>query len=227
MPGNSTVVFRGAINGYNKNDVINYISQITKSHAKTKAEYEKKIEILENRLEKANAENVELSAKLSEAEAEVAILRERLSAAEESLKTMQEEKSDASAVTVPDVEDKALSGSPTSVPSDVDVNEKLRLYDEISGRIGEIILRANAVAEDIVNEARNRSRALLEKTADDISETCKMLMSILDDAKNQLRNKSILDIKEVADTKATSSKKDDIMRTLNNIAEDNKDGDTK
>ena len=42
MPGNSTVVFRGAINGYNKNDVINYISQITKSHAKTKAEYEKK-----------------------------------------------------------------------------------------------------------------------------------------------------------------------------------------
>ena len=102
---------------------------------------------------------------------------------------------------------KALSGSPTSVPSDVDVNEKLRLYDEISGRIGEIILRANAVAEDIVNEARNRSRALLEKTADDISETCKMLMSILDDAKNQLRNKSILDIKEVADTKATSSKK--------------------
>ena len=42
----------------------------------------KKIEILENRLEKANAENVELSAKLSEAEAEVAILRERLSAAE-------------------------------------------------------------------------------------------------------------------------------------------------
>lgn len=223
MPGNSTVVFRGAINGYNKNDVINYISQITKSHAKTKAEYEKKIEILENRLEKASAENAELSAKLAEAEAKSARLLERLNEAEELIKAMQEAQNDASAGISSVEQGKVLPGSPDEVQSDVDINEKLRLYDEISGRIGEIILRANAVADDIVNEARNRSRALLEKTADDISETCKMLISILDDAKNQLRNKSILDIKSDADTKE-SSQKDDILRSLNNIADDDKDG---
>lgn len=223
MPGNSTVVFRGAINGYNKNDVINYISQITKSHAKTKAEYEKKIEILENRLEKASAENAELSAKLAEAEAKAARLLERLNEAEELIKAMQEAQNDASAGISFVEQGKVLPGSPDEVQSDVDINEKLRLYDEISGRIGEIILRANAVADDIVNEARNRSRALLEKTADDISETCKMLISILDDAKNQLRNKSILDIKSDADTKE-SSQKDDILRSLNNIADDDKDG---
>jgi len=223
MPGNSTVVFRGALNGYNKNDVIDYIAQMTKTHAKVKADYEKKIEILENRLEKASAENAELSAKLAEAEAKAARLLERLNEAEELIKVMQEAQNDASAGISSVEQGKVLPGSPDEVQSDVDINEKLRLYDEISGRIGEIILRANAVADDIVNEARNRSRALLEKTADDISETCKMLISILDDAKNQLRNKSILDIKSDADTKE-SSQKDDILRSLNNIADDDKDG---
>ncbi|HPU17168.1 MAG TPA: hypothetical protein PLZ27_00660 [Bacillota bacterium] len=223
MPGNSTVVFRGALNGYNKNDVIDYIAQMTKTHAKVKADYEKKIEILENRLEKASAENAELSAKLAEAEAKSARLLERLNEAEELIKAMQEAQNDASAGISSVEQGKVLPGSPDEVQSDVDINEKLRLYDEISGRIGEIILRANAVADDIVNEARNRSRALLEKTADDISETCKMLISILDDAKNQLRNKSILDIKSDADTKE-SSQKDDILRSLNNIADDDKDG---
>lgn len=223
MPGNSTVVFRGALNGYNKNDVIDYIAQMTKTHAKVKADYEKKIEILENRLEKASAENAELSAKLAEAEAKAARLLERLNEAEELIKAMQEAQNDASAGISSVEQGKVLPGSPDEVQSDVDINEKLRLYDEISGRIGEIILRANAVADDIVNEARNRSRALLEKTADDISETCKMLISILDDAKNQLRNKSILDIKSDADTKE-SSQKDDILRSLNNIADDDKDG---
>lgn len=223
MPGNSTVVFRGALNGYNKNDVIDYIAQMTKTHAKVKADYEKKIEILENRLEKASAENAELSAKLAEAEAKSARLLERLNEAEELIKAMQEAQNDASAGISSVEQGKVLPDSPDEVQSDVDINEKLRLYDEISGRIGEIILRANAVADDIVNEARNRSRALLEKTADDISETCKMLISILDDAKNQLRNKSILDIKSDADTKE-SSQKDDILRSLNNIADDDKDG---
>lgn len=228
MPRHSTVVFRGAFNGYNKNDVIDYIAQITKSHAKVKADYEKKIEILENRLEKANAENAELSVKLSDAEAEVARLRKRLDEAEETINAMQDAQNNALAVVYSNVQDKALSGSPDSVPGVVDdVNEKLRLYDEISGCIGEIILRANAVADYIVNDARNRSRTLLEKTADDISETCKMLVSILDEAKNQLRNKSFFDTKEDADTKAaSSSNKDDILRSLNNIAEDNKDGDS-
>ena len=138
-------VFNRSVNGYNRQQVDEYIADINRAFVRSRNDYEKKIEILE-------AEISKLKRELEGAQAEP-----------------------APAVSAPAVE-----------KTDRDVTEKSRRYDEISQRIGEILISANEGASAIIRYADER----VQSTLTDTTETLKAQFSAFIDCLTRLSDEA-------------------------------------
>ncbi len=125
------------------------------------AENEKLSAELEEKTKQANEINTELAKKEAELTAAAGTLAEKekeLLSVSSELETLRSYIADLqSSLITPE------ANSPCN--ENDDTAEKLRLYDELRGNIGDILLKANKNADDIVKEA--------EKKADDISRDSK------------------------------------------------------
>lgn len=120
-------IFTKSVGGYNKQQVDEYISNMNRAYVKSKHDNEKKIETLE-------AEIAKLKAELAEAEAAAAAAPVELPAE-----------------VVTEAEPAPQTASTVSI--DDDIAKKSRRYDEISMKVGEILMNANAEAAIKAREA--------------------------------------------------------------------------
>ena len=166
-------VFRKSMSGYNKEDVNNYIINMSKKYSEAEIAYKNEIGRLtyelqsgENAYEelRTNYENAK-SASLSEINAlkeEIAVLNETLNQKTAEIDSLihNMERAESHA---------KLSDSFGGI---TDENEKATLFDCISGKTGEIIViacktaddiiaKAKAEAEDILNEANSKKDNML------------------------------------------------------------------
>ncbi len=154
--------FRGAIGGYNKEDVNEYIETLsTKHHAaelesnKKISELEEKVKELENELESRNesflAENAELKERLEKAEALIDELNETLAKQGEEKEQLSKENTELKAKG--DEYEKMCE-------TNSELYEKSSKYDRVSEQIGSMIVSANARAESIVSEAELKAKVI-------------------------------------------------------------------
>lgn len=164
------VKFRQSISGFNREDVNNYISDMTAKHLKetqedkkTIAQLEEKLKKLENELEecreeyekeKENAENQRIS--------DLTALNEDLTAENEKLKAEISELTN-------EVTEYRKAQEETAA-----LWEKSSKYDEVSSQIGSLIVSANAEASGIIARAKLKacavSNRMIEETKDRLTE---------------------------------------------------------
>lgn len=136
-------VFSRSVSGYNRHEVDEYIASMNRAFLKTRREYEKKIEILEAEAAKLRAE-LEACRQAEEARAHVDV-----------------PPAPPEAEPVPETEPEKVE---EPAPEDDGIAEKSRRYDEISQKVGEILMNANAEASIIVREADEKVKATLSGT---------------------------------------------------------------
>ncbi len=171
----SVNLFKSSVGGYNKAEVDTYIHHISHKMEREKKDYERRIEILEAEITKLNNEKTEIEALLKEDEAIIGAFRSQIcddQAAAEKFVTPDEE-------TTENVFSEAT-----------EILEKSKRYDEISRQLGEIIIKANADAAEIVRDAKAEAAAIKAAAADEIKRTAdhiaEKLCSIAKDAQSTL-----------------------------------------
>lgn len=161
MKNKGAPVFRGAMGGFNKKDVNEYIAGLARDFEKREVEKEEEISALEakiaeldGKLSEANetgkvAEDLEKS--LSEAEAVIAAQNEKLSAYADEVKSLK--------TSIEDLEFKLLEYS--------EMEEKFKQYESMTTRMGEIFMEASADADRIRREAKASSEELARAAAEE------------------------------------------------------------
>ena len=149
---NDRPIFRGAVGGYNKQDVNEYIASLSESFAKEKAEYEKKLDDLIELSESLRAKVDEAS---SESPTDTTGELERANALiEEQNKRLDESKSQIDSL---NAELKARDDEIAALKDDAerykDCAGKLREYDLMSQKMGELMMKAASSAEQIKSDA--------------------------------------------------------------------------
>lgn len=91
---------------------------------------------------------------------------------------------------------RAVESTPAPVPAvDTEADEKSRRYDEISQRLGEILINANAEASAMLREADERVSTTLNETADtvraELASVIKTLERLADEAQARLSSNDI------------------------------------
>lgn len=169
----SVNLFKGAINGYSRTDVDQYIFHISKKHEQEKKNYERKIEILEAEIAKLKKENQKTSEMLKEDEAIISAFQQKLNPEVESNKSAE-------------IENESLFIE----SEETIVIEKSKRYDEISRQLGEIIINANADASLILRRAEESAAEIKSKAAEEIKKAAiaaaDALTAIGDRAENEL-----------------------------------------
>ncbi len=163
-------LFRNAMNGYNKNDVTEYIEKMN-------IEFQAEKLRLQTALidaEKVIAEKNALEEKQKELLAEIEDLKKQCddaNAESESLKSANADKeqliaaqNDALDKLCCEVED--LKNKSAGERIGTELSEKARLYDTMSSQIGDILINANKNAEDIIATARAKAEKI-EKDAEE------------------------------------------------------------
>ena len=163
--------FRGAIGGYNKEDVNNYIEEISRKYSANLSELEKKADRLERKInaleeeaeERAQAEQNNVSkSEYDEKIAELNLAIDALKSENEALIRERDELADK------------LSSLTEESESRDELFEKSAKYDQVSAQIGSMIVSANARAESIVTEAeikaRLSSKAMVDTTMERLNE---------------------------------------------------------
>lgn len=197
------VKFRQSISGFNREDVNNYISDMTAKHLKetqedkkTIAQLEEKLKKLENELEecreeyekeKENAENQRIS--------DLTALNEKLTAENEKL-TAENSELNNKVTEFIKVQEKTEA-----------LWEKSSKYDEVSNQIGSLIISANAEASGIVARAKLKACAVSNRM---IEETKDSLTELGDKYTKEVTNKTLelTDALKVLAEKAESFKKE-------------------
>ena len=171
MGNTQGMLFRKALNGYNKNDVNDYIENMSLRAKKREEELEAKISQLEKTLDEAEkrAEEAEkrdfseeaavyekklseLEQKINECEKITEAKSEYIEKLESSLEEKDKEISECSA---------RLSDAEKSIKEADELSDKAKQYDNLSRRLGEIMLNAGNTAEKIVSDANDKASALL------------------------------------------------------------------
>ena len=178
------ISFRGALGGYNKKDVNEYITKADRDFAEYKAAAEEekaKLEAeakkaaqelseLKKQLEEAKAEcesardaNASLSSKLEEAESrngelekEISEKNTAISGSDAVIETLKAEKA---------VSDRMLDDANARIAEMTAAEEKKseELYESISDKLNTLLDAANGKAEEIVTGAMNRSDEIIEE----------------------------------------------------------------
>ncbi len=167
MDENRPVAFRTALNGFNKQDVNNYIEGMNREFAGRISALQKRITELTNELEEQAAKNAPAKA-AAQSEAVIAALNEKLDAAGAENASLREKLAGSEAMAV-ELRTKLenLSGAA----------DKLDRYDRMSAKMGDLMISAASDADRIRSDAQNaaeetrrlaeeRERALRAKEAD-------------------------------------------------------------
>ncbi|MBQ6702766.1 MAG: hypothetical protein IJN17_07425 [Clostridia bacterium] len=215
------IKFRGALRGYNKEDVNGYIEALNSKFYEAELEYknkiadcEKKINTLEDdTIFKLEKEVAELRQKTEESErrnTELNVILKALKTENEELKIAVENSKTADEVT--DLTDKLnkavaenedLAKEVTELKAKLgeleskgamaaEAYEKSSRYDKISEQIGSMIVNANVRAEGIVSTAKQRAKAVSNGMIDNTRE--KLL-----EMSNKYTNMIISDSEELSD----------------------------
>ena len=160
---NDRPIFRGAVGGYNKQDVNEYIASLSESFAKEKAEYEKKLDDLIELSESLRAKVDEAS---SESPTDTTGELERANALiEEQNKRLDESKSQIDSL---NAELKARDDEIAALKDDAerykDCAGKLREYDLMSQKMGELMMKAASSAEQIKSDAEIEAAKTLRES---------------------------------------------------------------
>lgn len=157
--------FRSSISGYNKQDVNEYIASLSEGFSKERAELKKQIAelsaesaSLRERVEavsSAEADTDDADAKLMMADALISEQAEQLNAA----KAQAEELRASLEVERAEVERLRVELARYS-----ESEEKLREYDRMSQKLGEIMIKAASSAEQIKNEAQLEAEKTLKSS---------------------------------------------------------------
>ena len=163
--------FRSAIGGYNKEDVNNYIEEISRKYFNDIAELEKKSKILEKKIteleEEFEAISISEQEKVSKTE-----YNERVA---ELTRTVELLKADNHTLSCENNElaDKLAEYTDRNQAAN-EAFEKSAKYDQVSAQIGSMIVSANARAESIVTEAelkaRLSSKAMVDTTMERLND---------------------------------------------------------
>ncbi len=140
----SKPAFRSAVSGYNKSDVNDYIASLAADYAKERKSLEAQLRELEAKLAEVDA--AELNSKLEKAEALIASQTEQLTKSEEALAAVRLE----------------LAESNARLAAYAESEEKLKGYDVMSSKLGDLILEAAASAEKIKTAAENSATLTIQ-----------------------------------------------------------------
>ena len=166
-------VFRKSMSGYNKEDVNNYIINMSKKYSEAEIGYKNEIARLGYEIQNGAKAYDELRSAYEKADtdstAEIAALKDEIEALKEAL-----EKKNAEIDSLVQNMERADSHAKLSdsFGGITDDNEKAMLFDCISGKTGEIMLiacktvddiiaKAKKEAEEIVNEANSKKDTML------------------------------------------------------------------
>ena len=162
---NSKPVFRGAMGGYNKNDVNNYIASLSESFEKEKENYAKQLDDL---IELVNSLRAKESEKSSDTEKGAAPAEELIranSVIDAQTKKLEEKDSEIeelkSELTKKDDEIEKLKNALSRFS---DCEEKLREYDLMSQKMGELMMKATSSAEQIKADAEIEAAKTLRES---------------------------------------------------------------
>ena len=168
-------LFRNAVGGFNKEDVAQYIERINFefnrdiSIAKNEtAELKSKLEKAEQELQRYKTAGVEserfeakitvLEENLAKSEANAKQLKEKLIEAEERINT-QNDALDKLCVENENLKSaKEQAALPTADP---EIAEKARLYDQMSSKIGVLIMDANRNADGLLSSAKDEAAVII------------------------------------------------------------------
>ncbi len=167
------VVFRESFRGYQKDDVNRYITQIHEQFARENERTQKELRRLNDRIAEAEA----LRPALEDAKGQVEALNKKLTSCNEIASQAQQQKTDmAEQLAQLRAEKEALASenaalhakmeqmelhSAESVKSSAENEENAKRYESMSHKIGDIILSAKAEAEEIIEDARQKSDEML------------------------------------------------------------------
>ena len=181
-------LFKSALGGYNKSDVNNYITAVSAElkakeelYSMQKSRLEKELEIEKESKKLVSEQLDELGFELFSAQSELASANLRETELKNSVMGLSErvaELEQALAIKTSEAEQSSEEldkiGEMIGVTSDddeMDLTQKAALYDKLSDRIGEIMLKADSDAEQIMTGAMERSEEIIsdaQKQADDI-----------------------------------------------------------
>lgn len=160
---NDKPIFRGAVGGYNKQDVNEYIASLSENFAKEKAEYEKKlddlIELAESLRAKANENQSDNSpdaaVELDRANSLIAGQNQKLEEKQSQIDSLNAALKDR---------DETIDELITELERFKDCEEKLREYDRMSQKMGELMLKAASSAEQIKSDAELEAAKTLKNS---------------------------------------------------------------
>ena len=160
---NDKPIFRGAVGGYNKQDVNEYIASLSENFAKEKAEYEKKlddlIELAESLRAKANENQSDNSP-----DAAVELDRANSLIAGQNQKLEEKQSQIDSLNAAVKERDETIAELKNELERFKDCDEKLREYDRMSQKMGELMLKAASSAEQIKSDAELEAAKTLKNS---------------------------------------------------------------
>ncbi len=151
MAKKSSPLFRKSMNGYNKEDVNNYIISLNRTLEESRRSNEKALAEFNIRAEAADVHISEIERELSEARETISLLEEckvELDAAKKALAEKDEAIADLTAT----IEELRAKIAEYESESD-DEKEKAEQYDSLCSKAGEILVIASSTAEDILHRA--------------------------------------------------------------------------
>lgn len=187
------VMFRGALGGYSKKDVNEYIERISLGFGKKEAEYEEKISRLEREVADEKAKSDELSKRLDELACEAyenavkyAGEKEKRIASEAKLDELACEAYDAQ---LREAQLKAtiegLCARIAGYEKNSAENASKELLEKVNMKVDEMISAADAKCADMISAARDEADAIRAEAEDDAEKTREKLKRIYKDAASE------------------------------------------
>ena len=162
---NDKPTFRTAVGGFNKQDVNEYIASLSEGFAKEKAEYEKKLDDLIE-LSESLRKKLEIEPQNDSADNNATVELDRANALiEEQNKQLSEKQSQIDSLNAAlKAKTDELDALRTDAERYKDCDEKLREYDRMSQKMGELMLKAASSAEQIKTDAEIEAARTLRES---------------------------------------------------------------
>ena len=173
--------FRDSLSGYRKDDVNQYIEQMNRRFSEAETQYQTQIAALTKQAGSGCAEeNDSLRAELAKAQKDAAEAERLLAEKEEQIALLTKKLEEVEA---------AEKEQPAAAPSET------LSYEQMSSRLGNVLLIADKQAETLVSDAKKEAAAILEKAkkeADDLKKETRVRVDDLYSAIN-LKMRSVAD----------------------------------
>lgn len=157
--------FRTAVGGFNKLDVNNYIAYLCENFEKEKNDLSSQLEILreqldsyKNRYEETKSvtdEVARLKDELLKANSVVAAQSERCESLNAQLESLREQLQ---------AKESELTDANEKLTLYSDAEEKLKKYEQVSAKVGELILEAASSADKIKDDAKSKAEEIIRES---------------------------------------------------------------